>query len=55
MVQGQVEAYKMEKKEVPSSIEELSNADYLPEGATCPDGSALTIVDGEVAVDSVVE
>lgn len=49
MVQGQVEAYKMEKKSVPT-IAELIDEEYLPEEAACPNGSALTIDEkGEVS------
>lgn len=51
MAQGQVEAYKMDKKKIPTSISELSADDYLPEAATCPDGSEISI-DGEGKVTS---
>ncbi|MEK3934209.1 competence type IV pilus major pilin ComGC [Sporosarcina sp. FSL W7-1349] len=50
MVQGQVEAYKMENKQIPSSVAELSDADYLPEGASCPDGREL-VIDGDGKVE----
>lgn len=51
MVQGQVEAYKMDEKSTPTTLEELSAKDYLPEGAKCPDGRDLTInSDGKVEV-----
>jgi len=50
MVQGQVEAYKMEKKQIPSSVVELSDADYLPKEARCPDGREL-VIDGDGKVD----
>lgn len=52
MVQGQVEAYKLDKKTLPTSIQQLSEDQYLPEGAQCPDGRELTIVDGKVDVSS---
>ncbi|CAM3122831.1 competence type IV pilus major pilin ComGC [Filibacter tadaridae] len=49
MVQGEVEAYKMDEHSIPKSIEELSAKGYLPEGAQCPDGTQLKIdVDGKV-------
>lgn len=50
MVQGQVEAYKMDKKSLPASIEALSTEEYLPENATCPDGRIITI-DGDGRVE----
>ncbi|KXH87447.1 competence type IV pilus major pilin ComGC [Sporosarcina sp. HYO08] len=52
MVQGQVEAYKLDKKSLPTSIQQLSDDQYVPEDAQCPDGRALTIVDGKVDVSS---
>ena len=51
MVQGQVEAYKMENKKYPVDFDELESGGYLKENSessACPDGSGLTIVDGEV-------
>jgi competence protein ComGC len=51
MAQGQVEAYKMDKKSLPDSIEKLITDDYLPEGAQCPDGTLLAIEDGKVDRD----
>ncbi|NYF24593.1 competence type IV pilus major pilin ComGC [Sporosarcina sp. JAI121] len=48
MVQGQVEAYKMDKKLIPSSIGELVEEEYLPKNAQCPDGTQLSIDNGTV-------
>lgn len=54
MVEGQVQAYKMDKKKIPVSIDELSTADYLPENAKCPDGSELAIdAAGKVTVSGL--
>ena len=39
MVQGQVEAYKMDKKHLPGSMSDLTDEEYLPETAQCPDGT----------------
>ncbi|MBE1553759.1 competence type IV pilus major pilin ComGC [Sporosarcina limicola] len=48
MVQGQVEAYKMDKKEIPTVLD-LETNDYLPKESKCPDGRALSIdTDGKV-------
>lgn len=49
MVQGQFEAYKMENHQYPDSLTELVTEKYLKENPKCPDGRALTIIDGEVA------
>lgn len=49
MVEGQVQAYKMDKKTIPT-IAELTTDDYLPSDPKCPDGTAITIAaDGKVA------
>lgn len=45
MVEGQVEAYKMDKREIPT-LSELSSEGYLPNGAACPDGSDI-VIDGD--------
>ena len=51
MVQGQVEAFKMDEKQIPANLEELTAKEYLPENAQCPDGRQLSIdVDGKVEV-----
>lgn len=48
MVEGQVQAYKMDKKSIPS-LSSLETEGYLPETPTCPDGTAITIdADGKV-------
>lgn len=44
MVQGQVEAYKIDKKVFPNSIKDLVDEGYLKsEDATCPNGKAIKI------------
>lgn len=49
MVEGQVQAYKMDTKQIPTSLEDLTAKDYLPAEAKCPDGTVLTInADGKV-------
>ena len=50
MVQGQVEAYRIDMKSTPT-IEDLETNGYLPEDATeCPSGANIEIIDGLVAV-----
>ena len=51
MVQGQVEAYKIEKMEFPT-VSQLIDEGYLSEGeAKCPSGEAITIKeDGQVII-----
>ena len=44
MVQGQVEAYRMENHKVPK-LAELEEADYLPKNAECPDGTKIVVTD----------
>ncbi|MDQ6599637.1 prepilin-type N-terminal cleavage/methylation domain-containing protein [Bacillus salipaludis] len=51
MVQAQVQAYEMEKKKMPTSVEDLVAADYLKEDAKgCPDGKTKVEIqaDGKV-------
>lgn len=50
MVQGQVQAYEMEKNEKPKDVAELESAGYLVKGKTkCPNGSEVVIdSDGKV-------
>lgn len=43
MVEGQVQAYKMDTKQIPTSLDDLTAKDYLPAEAKCPDGTVLTI------------
>ncbi len=54
MVQGQVEAYRMDNKEIPT-VQQLKAEGYLKnEDLKCPNGKALTInsENGEVVVGS---
>ena len=54
MVQGQVEAYRIDKKDVPT-IELLVENDYLVEGETmCPNGNSIAI-DSESGLVSAIE
>lgn len=53
MVEGQVQAYKMDKKKVPS-LSELTGDGYLPSEPACPDGSAISI-DGDGKVHAAQE
>jgi competence protein ComGC len=47
MVEAQVQSFQMEKKRVPTGIDELVTAGYLHEDAKgCPNGKEVTI-DGE--------
>ncbi|OLN23348.1 competence protein ComG [Domibacillus antri] len=52
MVQGQVQAYRIDNKKYPDSIETMVTDGYLRQDeTTCPDGAALTIdAEGEVQV-----
>lgn len=51
MVQGQVEAYKMEKLNYPATITDLVTEKYIQEeNITCPNGTTVTIgPDGKVS------
>lgn len=50
MVQGQVEAYKMENHKYPTGLADLVNKDYFPDTPKCPDGRELSInSDGKVS------
>ena len=56
MIQGQVEAYKMDKGGYPDGLEEIADGDYLPknywkDGTQCLDGTKLTYANGKVAND----
>lgn len=42
MLEGQVEAYKMEFKKIPT-LDELDQEGYLKGNKTCPNGTELTI------------
>ncbi|KAF0818409.1 MULTISPECIES: competence type IV pilus major pilin ComGC [unclassified Cytobacillus] len=50
MVQAQVQAYEIDKKALPSNIQDLVAAEYLNEDTTtCPNGDAVKIsADGKV-------
>ena len=50
MVQGQVEAYKLDENKYPASVEDLYNAGYIQkDNQTCPNGEKVTISsDGKV-------
>ncbi|MGY6212259.1 competence type IV pilus major pilin ComGC [Cytobacillus firmus] len=50
MVQAQVQAYEIDKKALPSDIQDLVAAEYLnADTTTCPNGDAITIsADGKV-------
>lgn len=53
MVQGQTEAYKLEKNQYPQSLNDLLKEDYLPKEPAipvCPDGRAIDIKDGVVVI-----
>lgn len=43
MVQGQVEAFKMDEKQLPITLVALTEKEYLPENPQCPDGTKLSI------------
>jgi len=54
MVQGQVEAYRIELKAVPT-ITELVDQKYLnADGNKCPNGQTIVITDGVVSAENVV-
>ncbi|PID16900.1 competence protein ComG [Sporosarcina sp. P34] len=42
MVEGQVQAYKMDKKTIPT-ISSLTSEGYLPTEPACPNGSTISI------------
>lgn len=48
MVQGQVEAYKMDKHHYPNDLSILADDHYFEETPQCPDGTGLTIANGKV-------
>ena len=52
MVEGQLEAYKMDEKQAPKSIDDLTEKEYLPGVAQCPDGRILSInSEGKIEVE----
>ncbi|TQR18602.1 competence type IV pilus major pilin ComGC [Psychrobacillus soli] len=55
MVEGQVEAYKIENKKVPT-LTELSESDFLKGVDSCPNGDEIEIAtDGSVVVKETTE
>lgn len=54
MIEGQVEAYQMDLKVIPT-IDDLETAGYITE-TSCPNGDAISIVSGtgEVTVDPAI-
>ena len=52
MVQGQVEAYKLENKSYPNGFGELVTEGFLNDDPVCPNGSAISLVDGRVVEGS---
>jgi competence protein ComGC len=49
MVEGQVQAYNIDKKSLPSSVNDLVSGGYLKTGeTTCPDGRQITLTAGGV-------
>ena len=52
MVQGQVEAYKLENKSYPDGFEDLVTQGFLNEEPVCPNGSAISLENGRVIEDS---
>lgn len=55
MLEGQIEAYKIEKKKVPT-IDELAKEGYLKGDKTCPNGTGVNIDpnDGSVTIEGEV-
>lgn len=49
MLQGQVEAYKLNHNEYPASVSDLFDEGYImEEDLKCPDNTEVNIVEGEV-------
>ena len=53
MVEGQIAAYKMDHHKYPDDIDGLK--DYLPKGASCPDGRTIIIENGVVTEPKFTE
>ena len=54
MVQAQVQAYQMEKKKLPTSVQDLVEAGYLKSDATgCPNGTTEIKIDSDGTVTAV--
>ena len=56
MLEGQIEAYKIEKKSVPS-LDDLVTEGFLKGDKTCPNGKEVFIdpIDGKVTIDGEKE
>ena len=53
MVEGQVQAYKIDNNKVPS-LDDLSGAEYLgADNKSCPNGDEIDIKDGKVVMKEV--
>lgn len=51
MVSGSIQAYKLEYLKFPESIDDLIEKEFLPkDSSTCPDGTKLEIVNGELVI-----
>ncbi len=51
MVEGAIEAYRIEHKKIPASLKDLQQANYLGKETTCPDGREVSIdASGKVTV-----
>jgi competence protein ComGC len=56
MVQAEVQSYEMEKKKLPTSVQDLVEAGYLRKEATgCPNGKTEVKIDAEGTVTAVSE
>lgn len=55
MVEGQIEAYKIEYKKIPT-LDELGEKGYLKGSKTCPNGKVVVIdaIDGSVTINGEV-
>jgi competence protein ComGC len=50
MVESQVQAYYVDRNQMPNSISQLVQEGYLDEAPKCPDGKEVVLVDGEVEI-----
>lgn len=46
MVQSQIQAYQIDHGVLPTSMEDLTNGDYLERPPVCPDGTKIIIAEG---------
>ncbi|MET3574774.1 competence type IV pilus major pilin ComGC [Bhargavaea ullalensis] len=54
MVEGQVQAYRLELRKNPASAAELVSADFLddnPDALTCSDGRTVAVNNGDVIIN----